>query len=101
MKIFEGLGNSKNMVFNVKKLFIVGVGLTYGEKAERTDASGISGRSSGFTPPKAGFRQRTCKHRHLSRAFETGFGPPRPKGVAWRKIRLFADSALTYAAQIT
>jgi hypothetical protein len=28
MKISEGLSNSKNMVFNVKKLLNVGVGLT-------------------------------------------------------------------------
>jgi hypothetical protein len=28
MKIFEGLSKSKNMVFNVKKFFNVGVGLT-------------------------------------------------------------------------
>jgi hypothetical protein len=28
MKIFEGLSNSKNMVFNVKKLLNVGLGLT-------------------------------------------------------------------------
>jgi hypothetical protein len=57
MKIFEGLSNSKNMILNVKKLLSVGLG--YGGKAERTDASGMSGRSSGFTPPKAGFRRRT------------------------------------------
>jgi hypothetical protein len=28
MKIFKGLSNSKNMVFNVKKLLNVGLGLT-------------------------------------------------------------------------
>jgi hypothetical protein len=28
IKIFEGLSNSKNMVFNVKKLLNVGLGLT-------------------------------------------------------------------------
>jgi hypothetical protein len=32
MKIFEGLRNSKNMVFNVKKLLNVGVGLTLRQK---------------------------------------------------------------------
>ncbi len=61
----------------------------------------MSGWFSGFMPPKAGFRRRTCKRRHLSRALETGFGSPRPKDVAWRKIRLFADSMPAYAAQIT
>jgi hypothetical protein len=30
IKIFEGLSNSKNMVFNVKKLLNVGLGLTLG-----------------------------------------------------------------------
>ncbi len=52
----------------------------YGAKAERTDASGTSGRSSRLTPPKAGFHQRTCKRRHLSRTFETGCGPLGPEG---------------------
>jgi hypothetical protein len=37
----------KKMVFNVKKLFNIGVGLSYGE---RSDASRMSGRSSGFAP---------------------------------------------------
>jgi tRNA A58 N-methylase Trm61 len=56
MKIFEDLSDSKNMIFNVKKLLNVGVGLTlYGEKVERTDARGTSGRSSGFTLPKRVF----------------------------------------------
>jgi hypothetical protein len=32
MKIFEGLSNSKNMVFNVKKLLNVGVDLTLQQK---------------------------------------------------------------------
>jgi hypothetical protein len=32
MKIFEGLSNSKKMVFNVKKLLNVGVGLTLRRK---------------------------------------------------------------------
>jgi hypothetical protein len=32
MKIFEGLSNSKNMDFNVKKLLNVGVGLTVWRK---------------------------------------------------------------------
>jgi hypothetical protein len=45
------------MVFNAKKLLNVGVGLTLGGKAKRTYASGMSGRSSRFTPPKAGFHQ--------------------------------------------
>ncbi len=43
----------------------------------------------------ADLRRQTCKCRHLPRAFETGCGPPRPI------IRLFADSAPAYAAQIT
>jgi hypothetical protein len=33
MKIFEGLSNSRNMVFNVKKLLNVGVGLTLRRKS--------------------------------------------------------------------
>jgi hypothetical protein len=41
----------------MNKLLNVGVGLHYGKKVERTDASGMSGRSSGFMPPKAEFRQ--------------------------------------------
>jgi hypothetical protein len=32
MKTFEGLSNSKNMIFNVKKLLNVGVGLTQRRK---------------------------------------------------------------------
>jgi hypothetical protein len=32
MKIFEGLNKSKNIVFNVKKLLNVGVGLTLRRK---------------------------------------------------------------------
>jgi hypothetical protein len=54
----------------------------YSKKADRTDLSRMSGGSSGFTPPKANFRQRTCKCRHLPRAIETECGPPRPKDVA-------------------
>jgi hypothetical protein len=59
MKIFEGLSNSKNMIFNVKKLLNVGLGQTLRRMAERTDSSGMSGGSSGFTPPKADFHRRT------------------------------------------
>ncbi len=61
----------------------------------------MSGNSSRFTAPKAGFRRRTCKRQHLSRAFETGCGPPRLKDVAWLKIHLFANSALAYNAKST
>ncbi len=32
MKIFEGLSNGKNMIFNVKKLLNVGLGLTLRRK---------------------------------------------------------------------
>jgi hypothetical protein len=32
MKIFEGLSNSKNMIFNVKKLLNVGVDMTLKQK---------------------------------------------------------------------
>jgi CDGSH-type Zn-finger protein len=35
MKIFEGLSNSKNMVFNVKKLLIVSVDLTLWRKGKK------------------------------------------------------------------
>ncbi len=35
MKIFEGLSNSKNMVFNVLKLLNVGVGLTLWRKGRK------------------------------------------------------------------
>jgi hypothetical protein len=38
----------------------------------------MSGRSSGFTPPKASFRRRTCQSRLHSRAFETACGPLGP-----------------------
>jgi hypothetical protein len=48
--------------------------------AEITDASGMSGRFSGFSPSKAGFRRRTCQRRHFSRAFETACGPLDPEG---------------------
>jgi hypothetical protein len=63
------------MVLNVKKLLNVGLGLTLLQKAERTNVSGMSGRSSGFTSPKAGFCRRTCQRRYLLRAFETACGP--------------------------
>jgi hypothetical protein len=61
----------------------------------------MSGRSRGFTQQKAGFHRQTCKCRHLSRDFETGCGPLKPKDVAWQKICLFADSAPAYAAKTT
>jgi hypothetical protein len=61
MKIFEGLINSKNMVFDVKKLVNVGVGLTLQRKGGKSNASGMSRRSSGFTLPMAGFCWRTYK----------------------------------------
>jgi hypothetical protein len=35
MKIFESLTNSKNMVFNVKKLLKIGMGLTLWGKGEK------------------------------------------------------------------
>jgi hypothetical protein len=35
MKIFEGLSNGKNMVFNVKKLLNVGVDLTLRRKSDK------------------------------------------------------------------
>jgi hypothetical protein len=35
MKILEGLSNSQNMVFNVKKLFNVGLGLTLQRNGEK------------------------------------------------------------------
>ncbi len=50
--------------------------------AERTEASGMSGRSSGFSLPKAGFRRRMCQRRHLLRAFETACGPLGPEGLS-------------------
>jgi hypothetical protein len=43
------------MVFNVKKLLNVGLGLTLWWNGRKNDASGMSGRSSGFLPPKAVF----------------------------------------------
>ncbi len=85
------------MVFNVKKHLNVGVGLTIRQKGR----SGMSGRSSRFTPLKAGFCWGTCKRWHLSRAFETGWGPLRPKDVAWQKICLVADSVPAYTAKTT
>jgi hypothetical protein len=72
MKIFEALSNSKKMVFYVKKLLNVGVGLTLGKKSERSNTSGMSGRSIGFTPPMASFHQRTFTRQRLPRAFKTG-----------------------------
>jgi hypothetical protein len=35
MKIFEGLSNSKNIVFSVKKLLNVGLGLTLWQKGRK------------------------------------------------------------------
>jgi hypothetical protein len=35
MKIFKGLSNTKNMVFNVKKLLNIGVGLTLWRKGRK------------------------------------------------------------------
>ncbi len=72
MKIFEALSNGKKMVFYVKKLLNVGVGLTLGEKSERSDASGMSGRSIRFTPPMASYQQRTFTRQRLPRDFKTG-----------------------------
>ncbi len=99
MKIFKGLSNSKKNGFQCEKAFKHWCGPD--ATAERTDTSGMSGKSSGFTSPKANFRRQTCKRWHLPRAFETACGPPRPKDVAWQKIRLFADSASVYTAKTT
>ncbi len=37
----------------------------------------------------AGFRQRICQYRFLSRAFETAFFPTGPEDISWQKIWLF------------
>ncbi len=42
----------------------------------------MSCRYSGFTPPKACFCWRTCKRRHLPRAFGTACGPIGPEGCS-------------------
>jgi hypothetical protein len=55
MKIFEGLSNSKNMVFDVKNLFNIGVGLTLRQGAKRSYPGGMSGRFCGFNLSLAGF----------------------------------------------
>jgi hypothetical protein len=48
MKMFENLNNSKNMVFNGKKLLNDGVDLIYGEEVERSNPSRMSGRCCGL-----------------------------------------------------
>jgi hypothetical protein len=40
MKIFEGLSNSKNMVFNVKKLLNIGLGLALWRKGGKNRSEG-------------------------------------------------------------
>jgi hypothetical protein len=47
LKIFEGLSNGKNMVFNVKKLSN-GVGLSLRRKGGKKRCKRISGKSSRF-----------------------------------------------------
>ncbi len=61
----------------------------YSKKVERIDAIRMSGKSIGFTWPKAGFHRQTCKCRHLPRAFETVCGPLGLKDVSWQKIFLW------------
>ncbi len=47
------------------------------------------------------FCWRTCQCRYLSRSFETACRPLGPEGCSRQKIRLSADSAPAYAAQIS
>ncbi len=70
------------MDFNVKKLLNVGLGLTLRRKGGRTGVSRMSGRSSGFTPPKASFRRRNGKGQHLPRAFESACSLPDAEGCS-------------------
>jgi AraC-like DNA-binding protein len=75
MKIFEGLSNSKNMVFNMKKLLTMVWTWFYGEGAKRSDPRRMSRRSCGFRPTIAGLRQWRDQCRHLPSALETACGP--------------------------
>jgi hypothetical protein len=42
MKIFEGLSNSENMVFNVRKLLNIGVDLMLQQGANRSDPADLA-----------------------------------------------------------
>ncbi len=86
--------------FSIRKIFHMLVwSWRYGKTVERSNASWISDRASGFMLPMAGFHRRTCNCRHLPRAFETACGPLGLKAVSWHKIHLFADSAPAYIAK--
>jgi hypothetical protein len=71
----------------------------FGKGAKRSDASGMSGSSCRFSPPKAGVCQRTYHCRCLPRAFETACGPLGQDDISWWEIHIAADSALAYTAK--
>ncbi len=56
--------------------------------AKRSAPCGISSRFCGFRLSLAGFCWWTCRHRCLSSAFGTAFGPLGPEDLSWRKILL-------------
>jgi hypothetical protein len=78
MKIFEGLSNIKNMVFNVKKLLNIGLGLALWRKEPMRAEWAADLADLRHRRPVS--RRQTCKRRHLSRAFETACGPLGPEG---------------------
>ncbi len=70
-KIWEDLSNSKNMVFNGKKLLNDNVDLTLRGRNRKKGSSGVSGWYCGFRLQITNFCPRVCQRSCLPRAFET------------------------------
>ncbi len=86
-KIAASLSIRRSLLIKMKKLLYDSVDrLLYSEGAEKSDSSGISGRSCGFRPPIAGFCQWVGQHRHLARRL---CGPLGPEDISWQKMHLW------------
>jgi hypothetical protein len=97
VKISEGLNNSKNMVFNVKKLWksckTMAWTWCYGKGTEKSDPSGMSGRYCGFRSPMVRYCRQTCQRQWLPWGFEMACIRLGQEDVSWWKIRLSTDLA--------
>jgi hypothetical protein len=78
VKISMNLSNSRNMVFNVKKLSNDGVDLTLRQmkRSEQNERQKLQ------QPPMNDFCRRTYQWQHVPRAFETACIPLGPEDVS-------------------
>ncbi len=79
--IFQEISNSKNMVFNVKKLLDNCVDLTLRRGDGKSDPSEMSCRYCGFRLPVVCFHRRACQCQHLPRGAETACAPLGPEDI--------------------